>query len=60
MCVLCDCVGCLLIDDEVAMGMGCTGYMFVCEVEGVVLDLMCLVKGLTGGYVLLVVILVME
>jgi adenosylmethionine-8-amino-7-oxononanoate aminotransferase len=40
----------LLIADEVAVGMGRTGSMFACQREEVVPDLLCLAKGLTGGY----------
>ncbi len=40
----------LLIADEVAVGMGRTGTMFACQQEQVVPDLLCLAKGLTGGY----------
>lgn len=50
----------LLICDEVATGFGRTGTMFAVEQEDVRPDLLCLAKGLAGGYLPLAATLATE
>jgi adenosylmethionine-8-amino-7-oxononanoate aminotransferase len=57
---LCDEFGVLLICDEVAVGFGRTGTMFACQQEDVAPDLMCIAKGITGGYLPLAATLTTE
>ncbi|MBE3095528.1 MAG: adenosylmethionine--8-amino-7-oxononanoate transaminase [Planctomycetes bacterium] len=52
--------GALLICDEVATGFGRTGRMFACEHEDVQPDLLCLAKGISGGYLPLAATLATE
>jgi len=57
---ICSRHGVLFIADEVMTGWGRTGTLFACEQAGVVPDILCLSKGLTGGAVPLAVTLATE
>ena len=57
---MCDEENILLIADEVATGFYRTGTLFACEHEGISPDIMCVAKGLTGGFLPLAATLASE
>jgi adenosylmethionine-8-amino-7-oxononanoate aminotransferase len=54
---LCDQHRVLLIADEIAVGCGRTGSFFACEHAAILPDLLCLSKGISGGYLPLSLVL---
>ena len=47
---ICDRHNVLLIFDEIITGIGRTGHMFAAETFGVTPDVLCVAKGMSGGY----------
>jgi adenosylmethionine-8-amino-7-oxononanoate aminotransferase len=58
--VICAAAGVLFIADEVMTGWGRTGSLLACERAGIVPDILCLSKGLTGGAMALAVTMATE
>ncbi|MDD5177150.1 MAG: adenosylmethionine--8-amino-7-oxononanoate transaminase [Sterolibacterium sp.] len=54
---ICDRYSVHWIDDEIAVGCGRTGSFFACQQAGVWPDLLCLSKGISGGFLPLSIVL---
>lgn len=57
---ICTRYGVAMILDEVMCGIGRTGHLFACAEDGVIPDMICIAKGLGGGYAPIGAVLVQD
>lgn len=60
LCIFCDKYDVLFICDEIVIGFGCIGILFVVEYVDIELDILCIGKVLMGGMMIFFVILIIS